>query len=170
LTDPIAIDGLDALAALLSEAKTLAVVGLSDDPSRDSHSVTAYLQRSGYRILGVNPAHGEVLGEPCYPSLSDIPEGIRATIDLVVVFRRPAAVPPIIEEAARLGLRRVWLQIGVSSPIALETASRLGVGVVPNKCIRVVHGLLRARLGRSSTEATDSVGSAPPQPSRSAEA
>ena len=148
MRSPVVIEKLDELAELLSEARTLAVVGLSANPARDSHSIASYLQLAGYDIVGVNPAHKEILGRPCYPSLTEVPEELRKAIDLVVVFRKPEAVPPIIEEAARLGMHRVWLQIGVASPAALETAAGLEVGVVPNKCIRVVHSLVRDRIGR----------------------
>jgi predicted CoA-binding protein len=140
------IEKLEDLQTLLEGVRTIAVVGLSPDPARDSYTIAAYLQGSGYRIVGVNPGVQDVLGEPCYPSLSRIPVGLRQKIDLVAVFRRRDAVPPILEECASLGLRMVWLQIGVSSPAALEAANRLGLTLVANKCLRVVHGLIRDEL------------------------
>lgn len=146
MTEPIVIDRMEEFREILGRTRAIAVVGISADPERDSYGIASYLRATGYRIVGVNPKHAEILGEPCYPSLSEIPEDVRKEIDLVVVFRRPAAVPPIIEEAARLALRLLWLQMGVSSPEALQTAARLGVGVVSNKCIRVAHGLVRADL------------------------
>lgn len=144
------IEKLEDLQALLEEVHTIAVVGLSPDPARDSYTIAAYLQGSGFRILGVNPGVQSVLGEPCYPSLSGIPTRLRQEIDLVAVFRRRDAVPSILEECAGLGLRTVWLQIGVSSPAALEVANRLGLTLVANKCLRVVHGLVREHLTASS--------------------
>src|SRR5512145_3176627 len=96
---------MDALIdRILAEARTVAVVGISDKPDRPSHVVARYLQERGYRIIPVNPALKEVLGEPAYSSLSEVP----GTIDLVDVFRKPADVPPIAEEAVRAGARFFW--------------------------------------------------------------
>jgi predicted CoA-binding protein len=125
---------------------TLAVVGLSSEPSRDSFTVSQYLQQHGFDIVGVNPNYREALGETCYPSLDEIPEDVREGIDAVIVFRRPDAVPQILEDCARLGLPRVWLQLGVSSPRAVELAESLGIELVHDQCIRVVHGIYERRL------------------------
>ena len=127
----------------LEESRTLAVVGLSADPARDSFSVSSYLQRHGYSILGINPDRAEALGSPCFPSLSRVPEETRETIDLVVVFRRPDVVPDLLEECAQLGLSRVWLQLGVSSREALNRARELEIEIVSEQCIRVVHSVYR---------------------------
>jgi predicted CoA-binding protein len=127
---------------LLSKAKTLAVVGLSPRRERDSHRVSAYLKENGYRIAGVNPNCTEALGEPSYPSLAALPGELLSRLDIVVVFRRPAEVPPLIEQMAGLGLRQLWLQIGVSSREALLLAEARGLVVVAERCIRVDHELL----------------------------
>ena len=140
---PALIDKLEDLKRLLERAKTIAVVGLSDDPQRESNEVAAYLRERGYRIIGVNPNVREVFGEPVYPSLSAIPEELKAQIDLVAVFRRPEGVPALIDEAARLGLQPVWLQLGVSSPAAMEAAAQRGIPLIAEKCLRVVHALAR---------------------------
>ena len=145
-TSYLFLEKLEELGDLLARVRTIALVGLSPNPDRDSHSVGAYLQSSGYRVIGVNPGASEVLSEPCYASLTAIPEEVRRQIDLVTIFRKPSAVAPILEEAAGLGLRAVWLQIGVSSPVAIETASLLGLTLVANKCIRVVHGIVRVKM------------------------
>jgi hypothetical protein len=140
------LEDREAIFDLLANMRTIAVVGLSARPERDSYTVSAYLQARGYRIAGVNPAQKEVLGEPCYPSLSEIPEAISREVDLVLVFRRPDEVAPIVAEMAKLGLRRLWLQLGVASTEVIEIASRRGITVVAEKCIRVVHAqMLRQR-------------------------
>ena len=125
----------------LDESRKLAVVGLSQSPFRDSHTVSQYMISRGYEIVGVHPDHDVVLDSPCYPSLSEIPEDIRTEIDLVVVFRRPDAVPDLLRECAALGLQRVWLQLGVSSPAAVELADEIGLEMVTNECLRVVHSV-----------------------------
>ncbi len=129
------------IRSIAAEATTIAVVGISPRPERDSHRVSAYLQSAGKRIVGVHPSLDRVLDAPCYDSLSDIPDDVRAEIDLVLVFRRPEAVPALLEEAAELGLGPVWLQLGVSSPAAIARAESLGLTLIAETCIQVVHQL-----------------------------
>ncbi len=121
----------------LARARTIAVVGLSDNPDRDSHSVAQYLQRSGYRIVPVNPTLREALGEPAYPSLSAVPAPIH--IDIADVFRRSDQVPPIVEEALARPIPVIWMQLGVESPAAARQARAAGATVVENRCIRTEH-------------------------------
>lgn len=139
MTSPL-IHALPDLRTLLTEAKTIAVVGLSEKPDRDSHSISAYLQDHGYRIVGVHPTAKSILGEPCHASLTAIPEDVRRQIDLVAIFRRAEDAPGVIEEAARLGLKTVWLPPGSSSPAAIDQAVTSGTRVVADLCLRVVHG------------------------------
>jgi hypothetical protein len=139
-----AIESLEDLKALLDEVKTIAVVGLSDKPDRESHSIAAYLQQNGYKIIGVNPTAAQILGEPCYPSLSAIPEEVRKRIDLVAIFRRPEDAEKIAEEAAGLGLRRVWFVPGSFSMPVLQAAIRHRLTFVADKCLRTSHQLARA--------------------------
>ncbi len=120
---------------LLANAKTIAVVGLSPNPARPSHPVAQYLQRRGYRIAPVNPNETEILGETCYASLTDIP----FPVDIVDVFRQPGAVPPIAEEAVKIGAKGIWLQLGVISPEGAAIAERGGLAVVMDLCIMVEH-------------------------------
>jgi len=120
---------------LLGAAKTIAVVGLSPNPQRPSHPVAQYMQRHGYRIVPVNPNEREILGEPCYAALSDIP----FPVDIVDVFRQPEAVPPIAEEAVKIGAKAIWLQLGVISPEGVAIAERGGLAVVMDLCIKVEH-------------------------------
>ena len=139
----------EQLKSIVLGARTVAVVGLSADPARQSHQIASYLQKAGYRIVGVNPAHTELLGEPCYPSLSEMPAEARETVDLIVVFRRPEAVIALLEEATRLGFQRLWLQPGASSQEVIEEAQRLGVELIVEQCIRVVHTLYSPAGGKS---------------------
>ena len=120
--------------------RTLAVVGLSADPARPSHSVSAYMQRAGYRLLPVNPGVDEVLGERCYPSLRDLP--VRP--DVVNVFRLPRFIPGIVDEMIALGLRDLWLQLGIVHLQAAERAEQAGVRVVMDRCILIEHRRLLA--------------------------
>ncbi|HQN96355.1 MAG TPA: CoA-binding protein [Thermoanaerobaculales bacterium] len=129
----------DPIRTLLASARTIAVVGCSADPERDSHHVAAYLQRAGYRVIPVNPAVEELLGERCYPDLAAIPDDV--AIDIVDVFRRPEHVPPIAEQAIALGARALWLQLGVSHPEAERRAAEAGLQVVSNRCMAVEHRL-----------------------------
>jgi len=105
------------------------VVGLSDKPDRDSYQVAAYLQERGYRIIPVNPAVREVLGEKAYARLQDVPE----PIDVVDVFRKPEAVPEIVDAAIAAGAKAVWLQEGVIHNAAAEKARAAGLQVVQNR-------------------------------------
>ena len=129
----------DRITDLLKEAKTIAVVGLSNNPMRPSHGVSAYMQNQGYRIIPVNPQIEECLGETAYASLLDVPD----KIDIVDVFRRPEFVEEIVDQAIRLKVPAVWMQEGVIHEAAAEKARRAGIFVVMDLCILKEH---RARL------------------------
>lgn len=131
----------DELRALLQRIRTIAVVGISADPSRDSHGVAAYLQAHGYRIIGVHPRHREVLGEPCYPSLAEIPEAEARSVDLVDVFRRPEEAAIVAREAAKLRFPAIWFQLGVATEEAVREADRAGLQVVSESCIKIAHAM-----------------------------
>jgi predicted CoA-binding protein len=118
--------------AILSGSKTVAVVGISDKPDRPSHGVAKYLQEQGYRVIPVNPLLTEVLGEKAYKSLTEIPE----RVDLVDVFRKSADVPPIAEEAVRIGARFFWMQEGVESKRACEILDAAGIPWVMDRCVK----------------------------------
>jgi hypothetical protein len=126
---------------VLGRARTIAVVGLSDKPDRDSHQVAQYLQQHGYRIVPVNPTLTEVLGEKAYPSVSAIPADV--PIDIVDVFRRSDQVAPIVDEAIARGVKVVWMQLGVENAEAARKAREAGMTVVENLCIMVQHRRLR---------------------------
>ena len=125
------------VAKLLREVKTIAVVGLSNNPSRPSHQVASYLQERGFRIVPVNPNCREVLGEPAFPSLLQVPKGI--TIDLVNIFRRPDAVFLIVKDAIQIGARGIWMQEGVIDSVAAQMAEKAGLWVVMDRCLMVEH-------------------------------
>lgn len=120
---------------LLTTYRTIAVVGLSDDPSRPSHSVSRYMQANGYTIIPVNPQIREALGEPSYASLDALPEAP----EIVNVFRRSEYVPEIVDSAIRKGARVVWLQEGVVHEGAAEKARQAGLVVVMDRCILKEH-------------------------------
>ena len=133
----------DPIFELLSRAKTIAVVGLSESPMRPSHGVSAYMQASGYKIIPVNPQITEALGEKAYPSLLKIPVEVVKKIDLVDVFRRSECVDEIVDQAIQLKIPAIWLQEGVINEPAAEKARKAGIFVVMDRCILVEH---RARF------------------------
>jgi predicted CoA-binding protein len=126
---------MPAETEILRNAKTIAVVGLSSKRNRPSFGVSEYMQRSGYRIIPVNPTETEVLGEKAYPDLESIPEAV----DLVNIFRRSEAVPPIVDAAIRIGAKAVWMQEGVLHEEAAEKARAAGLAVVMDRCVLKVH-------------------------------
>ena len=132
------------LKDVLGHARTIAVVGLSDKPDRDSNEVARYLQGQGYRIVPVNPMLTEVLGEKAYPSLSAIPSDLK--VDIVDVFRRSEQVPPVVDEAIARGDKVVWMQLGVEHAAAAAKARAAGITVFENLCIMVQHRRLRGSL------------------------
>jgi predicted CoA-binding protein len=123
------------ILSLLKGAHTIAVVGISDKPDRDSFRVAQYLQENGYRVVPVNPMVDSVLGEKSYAALSDVP----SSIDIVDIFRKPDAALPIVEEAIALGAGAVWLQLGVVNEEAAALAAGASLQVVMDRCIKVEH-------------------------------
>ena len=130
------------LKEVLESARTIAVVGLSESPSRTSHGIARYLQRAGYRVIPVNPNCGEVLGERAYPDLESLPADVE--VDIVNIFRNPAYTDEMVAMAVRYaeatGRRPViWTQLGVSTAAAQARAEAAGLPYVANECIKVVH-------------------------------
>jgi predicted CoA-binding protein len=121
----------DEIRALLREVKTIAVLGLSDNPARPSWRVAQAMQGFGYTIIPVRPGQSEVLGEKAYARLADLPE----TPDLVDVFRAPEHVPGIVDECIARGVRKLWLQEGVVNEQAAAEARAAGITVVMDRCI-----------------------------------
>jgi hypothetical protein len=125
----------DQVAALLKSAKTIAVVGLSNNPMRASHGVSAYMQSHGYRIIPVNPHIESSLGEKAYGSLPEVPE----KIDIVNIFRRPEFVEEIVEQAIRLKVPAIWMQEDVVHEKAAAKARAAGIFVMMDRCILKEH-------------------------------
>jgi len=135
----------DPIADLLRRAKTIAVVGLSGNPLRPSHGVSAYMQSHGYRIIPVNPRIEECLGEKAYASLVDIPQkDVPEKIDIVDIFRRPEFVEEIVDQAIQLKVPAIWMQEDVIHEKAAEKARKAGIFVVMDRCILKEH---KQRLG-----------------------
>lgn len=126
--------------ARMVRARSIAVVGLSDDPAKPSHYVSAYMQQAGARILPVNPGLSQVLGEPCHTSLANLPE----VPEVVNVFRLPRAIPGIVDEMIALGWKQIWVQQGIVNLEAAQRAEEHGIAVVMDRCLMVEH-----RLGAS---------------------
>ena len=122
---------MDTVQEIIETCKTVAVVGLSPQPNRDSYVVAQYLQSQGYRIIPVNPRVEEVLGEKSYPDLVSIP----VPVDVVDVFRRPEKVLPLVEQAVEIGVRAVWMQKGVVNQEAAALARAAGLMVVMDMCL-----------------------------------
>jgi predicted CoA-binding protein len=129
---------------ILAKYKTVAVVGLSREPDKDSHRVSAYLKQHGFHIIPVNPFADEILGEKSYKSLMDIPPEIQKAIEIVDVFRPSRDVPPIVEQAIKLKAAYgkpnvVWMQLGIVNEQAAEVARQAGLTVVMNRCMMIEH-------------------------------
>lgn len=134
----------DIIIEILAESKIVAVVGLSRDSEKDSNRVARYLQSKGYRVIPVNPAAKEILGEKSYRSLLNIPEEMQRSLDVVDIFRSSQDVPPIVDEAVYLRRRFghpqvVWMQLGIVNDEAAETAGEAGLTVVMNRCMMMEH-------------------------------
>jgi predicted CoA-binding protein len=130
----------DALTELLKRSKTIAVVGLSNNPLRPSYGVSAYMQTNGYHIIPVNPKIKGALGEKAYPSLLDVPE----KIDIVNIFRRPEFVDEAVDQAIQLKVPAIWMQEEVVNEKAAEKARKAGIFVIMDRCILKDH---KARFG-----------------------
>ena len=130
----------DPITDLLKHARTIAVVGLSNSPLRPSHGVSAYMQTHGYRIIPVNPQIHGSLGERAYPSLLDVKE----KIDIVNIFRRPAYVEEVVDQAIQMKVPVIWMQEGVVHEKAAQKARQAGIFVIMDTCILKEH---RARFG-----------------------
>ena len=129
------VNDQEAIDRILSDAKTIAVVGLSSDATRASNSVSRYMQSNGYRIIPVNPNEKSVLGEKAYARLEDVPD----KVDLVDIFRRSGEAGEHVDEAIRIGARSVWLQEGVIDEDAARRALDAGLAVVMDRCILKEH-------------------------------
>lgn len=148
------MDERETTRYLLTASRTIAVVGLSSNPRKDSYIVAHHLHRYGYTIVPVNPTAGEILGRRAYPSIAAIPPDLARTVDLVVVFRPAEEVPGIVREALEHlpNLKGIWTQKNIVSPEAAELARARGLAVVQNRCIRTQHLYLRFVAGAVPAE------------------
>jgi uncharacterized protein len=138
VNDPRFESDIATLREILAQARTIAVVGLSQNWHRPSNFAAKYLKHHGYRIIPVNPMYDEVLGERCYPSLSAIPEAV----DIVDCFRKAEDIPPLAEEAIAIGARVLWMQLGIVHLPAATMAANAGLKVVMDRCIKIEHARL----------------------------
>jgi predicted CoA-binding protein len=131
------VNDLKVMDEMLGDGRgrTIAVVGLSENPGKPSHYVSAYMQQHGYKIYPVNPSIEKVLGEKSYASLAELP----VKPDVVNVFRLPNAISPIVDDMLKLGLKELWVQQGIVNEEAAERAERGGIRVVMDRCIMVEH-------------------------------
>ena len=136
------------IEAILQKAKTIASVGLSANASKPSHGIGAYLLSQGYRVIPVNPKEDSILGQKSFPNLEAIPEAI----DVVQVFRPSEDIPPIVDQAIRIGAKAIWMQQGIAHEEAAAKARAAGLDVVMDRCMRTEHQrwkTARARKGNS---------------------
>ena len=128
-----------AVREMLETTNSIASVGVSSKPEKESYGVVSYLKRQGYKIYPVNPTADEIMGEKVYSSLSDIPD----KVDVVQIFRKPEDVPPIVDEAIKIGAKVVWMQEGIVNEEAGQAAQDAGLFVVMDTCMRAAHQWLR---------------------------
>jgi len=128
----------------IAQAKTIAVVGVSSDPTRPSNDVARYLIEAGYTVYLVNPTEREIFGRPVFASLRDLPE----PVDIVDVFRRSGDVPPVVEDAIAAGARCVWTQLDIVNEEAATHAAAAGLAVVMDHCTKIEHLRWLASTGR----------------------
>jgi uncharacterized protein len=125
----------EELLKILERCRKIAVVGLSPKPERDSHRVARYLLEQGYDVVPVNPGQTEILGRKCYKTLKDIP----FPVDVADLFLNPERVPPVVDQAIEIGVRVVWMQLGVTHYEAARKAGDAGITVIMNRCIKQEH-------------------------------
>ena len=132
-----AMSGADERLRILTSHRTIAMVGLSADPMRPSHFAAIYMLAEGYDVIPVNPRYAgqTILGQPVYTSLGEIPRPVA----IVDVFRKAADVPPIADEAIRIGAKVLWLQLGIVNEEAAERARAAGLDVVQDRCVKIEH-------------------------------
>ena len=136
------VDDIPGLRRILTQSRTLAVVGLSAQWYRPSYFAAKYMQDHGYRIIPVNPRYSEVLGQKCYPDLRTIPE----PIDIVDCFRKPGEIGPIADDAIAIRARVLWMQLGIVNEEAARRAVAAGLDVVMNRCVKIEHARILGGL------------------------
>ena len=140
------VDDIAGLRRILTRSRVIAVVGLSANWYRPSYFAAKYMRDHGYRIVPVNPAYGEVMEAPCYPDLASARAGAGVAIDIVDCFRRPADIPPIARDAAAIGARVLWMQLGIRNDEAARIALDAGLDVVMDRCVKIEHARILGGL------------------------
>jgi predicted CoA-binding protein len=120
---------------ILQDSKRIAVVGLSPKTTRDSNKVAQYLLEQGYEVIPVNPGQEQILGMTCYKTLEDIP----FTVDVADLFINPARIPPVVEQCIRIGVKTIWMQLGIVHNESASKAREAGIEVIMNRCIMREH-------------------------------
>ena len=136
------VDDIAGLRRILAQIRVIAVVGLSANWYRPSYFAAKYMQDHGYRIIPVNPNYREVLGEPCYPTLADIPDAV----DMVDCFRKPGEILPLAEQAIAKGAKVLWMQLGIRNDEAARMANAAGLDVVMDRCVKIEHARILGGL------------------------
>ena len=139
------VDDIVGLRRILTRSRVIAVVGLSANWYRPSYFAAKYMQDHGYRIVPVNPAYREVLGEPCYPDLSSA-RAAGVAIDIVDCFRKSADIPPIARDAVSIGAKVMWMQLGIRNDEAARLALDAGLDVVMDRCVKIEHARILGGL------------------------
>jgi len=136
------VDDIAGLARILTQARVIAVVGLSPNWYRPSYFAAKYMQEHGYRAIPVNPNATEILGETCYPTIAAVP----GAVDIVDCFRQPEEMPELAREAVAKRARVLWMQLGIRSEEAARIASDAGLDVVQNRCVKIEHARIMGGL------------------------
>lgn len=131
-----------SIPEILTQCRTIAVVGCSPKPERPSHFVARYMMDQGYTVIPVNPGHSRLLGTACFPTLG----AIGRPVDLVNVFRRPGAIESVVDEAIGIGAKAIWMQLGIVNPRAAAKAEAAGLTVIMDRCLMVDHRAHAASL------------------------
>ncbi|MGQ9565334.1 MAG: thioredoxin [Candidatus Bathyarchaeales archaeon] len=152
----------DLIRSILEQCRTVAIVGLSKDPEKDSYRVAEYLKSQGYRVVPVNPFADEILGEKCFKSLLDMPEDLQKIIEVVDIFRPSEDVPPIVEQAIELKkrfntLKAVWMQSGITNEASAAKAKEAGLKVIMNACMMMQHKNLKARARETKDKELETI-------------
>ena len=140
------VDDIAGLRRILTRSHTIAVVGLSANWYRPSFFAAKYMRDHGYRIIPVNPAYEDVMGERCFPDLRNAREITATTIDIVDCFRKSADIPPIARDAVAIGAKVLWMQLGIRNDEAAKVALDAGLEVVMNRCVKIEHARLLGGL------------------------
>jgi len=140
------VDDIAGLRRILTQTRTIAVVGLSANWYRPSYFAAKYMRDHGYRIIPVNPSYGEVMGERCYPDLASARAGAAVAIDLVDCFRKSSEIVPIAREAIGIGAKVLWMQLGIRNDQAAKLAVAAGLDVVMDRCVKIEHARILGGL------------------------